>query len=343
MTKILFIDNGINFDSTIFREKPLGGAEVAFVSLVEELAKLKYEVVVYNNCINTGLIKGVYWKKLNSKINDENFDVLVINRGDKYLNFKKQCKRRIFWIHNPANYLLKYRYLSKLLFNKPIIVFSSNYHCSTYPQWAPAKKKIVIPYGVDQKLKSKKIKLPKPHAIFTSNPMRKLDWILDRWEKEIFPKISNAKLKLFAGIETYGSFGNKHKDMINRILFKAKSLKNRGVKVSLPLSREKLFNQIRKSRVLMYKGTSDETFCMAVAESQVLGIPAVVCNEGCLNERVINDETGYVCESEKEFSVKSIKLLKDDKTWMRMHKNLLCNNNHIDWSEVARKWKRIID
>ena len=343
MTKILFIDNGINFDSIIFREKPLGGAEVAFVSLVEELAKLKYEVVVYNNCLNPGLIKGVYWKKLNSKINDENFDVLVINRGDKYLNFKKQCKRRIFWIHNPANYLLKYRYLSKLLFNKPIIVFSSNYHCSTYPQWAPAKKKIVIPYGVDQKLKSKKINLPKPHAIFTSNPMRKLDWVLDRWEKEIFPKISTAKLKLFAGIATYGSFGNKHKDMINRILFKAKSLKNRGVKVSSPLSREKLFNQIRKSRVLMYKGTSDETFCMAVAESQVLGIPAVVCNEGCLNERVINDETGYVCESEEEFSAKSIKILKDDKTWMRMHKNLLCNNNHLDWSEVARKWKKIID
>ena len=93
----------------------------------------------------------------------------------------------------------------------------------------------------------------------------------------------------------------------------------------------------------MYKGTSDETFCMAVAEAQVLGIPTVVCNEGCLNERVINDETGYVCENEKEFSAKSIKLLKDDRTWMRMHKNLLCNNNHLDWSEVAIRWKKIID
>ena len=60
MTKILFVDNGINFDSTIFREKPLGGAEVAFVSLVEELANLKYEVVVYNDCLNPGLIKGEY-------------------------------------------------------------------------------------------------------------------------------------------------------------------------------------------------------------------------------------------------------------------------------------------
>ena len=35
MTKILFIDNGIEFDSKTLREKPYGGAEVAFVSLVE--------------------------------------------------------------------------------------------------------------------------------------------------------------------------------------------------------------------------------------------------------------------------------------------------------------------
>ena len=37
MTKILFIDNGIEFDSKTLREKPYGGAEVAFVSLVENL------------------------------------------------------------------------------------------------------------------------------------------------------------------------------------------------------------------------------------------------------------------------------------------------------------------
>ena len=63
MTKVLFVDNGIEFDSILFRERPLGGAEVAFVSLVEELAKLNLEIVVYNNCKNQGIIKNVRWKK----------------------------------------------------------------------------------------------------------------------------------------------------------------------------------------------------------------------------------------------------------------------------------------
>ena len=90
MTRVLFIDNGIEFDSVLFREKALGGAEVAFVSLVEELAKLNLEVIVYNNCKNQGLIKNVKWKKLSAKVFDEKFDVLVVNRGDKFLNFRKE-------------------------------------------------------------------------------------------------------------------------------------------------------------------------------------------------------------------------------------------------------------
>ncbi len=114
MKKILFIDDGIEFDSITAREKSTGGAESAFVSLAEALAKKNYEVCVYNNCKNTGLIKGVNWKKLSYKINDEKFNILIMNRGDKFLNFKKNCKNRIFWIHNPATYLLKLRYIKKL-------------------------------------------------------------------------------------------------------------------------------------------------------------------------------------------------------------------------------------
>ena len=65
MTKLLFVDDGIEFDSILLKKKAFGGAEFAFVSLVEELAKLNYEVVVYNNCLNEVKINGVQWKKLN--------------------------------------------------------------------------------------------------------------------------------------------------------------------------------------------------------------------------------------------------------------------------------------
>ncbi len=345
MIKLLFIDNGIEFDSKLFREKPLGGAEVAFVALVEELAKLNYEVVVYNNCKNQGRIKNVNWKKLDEKINDEKFDVLIVNRGDKFLNFRKDCKRRFFWIHNPANYLIKYRYLSKLFFNDFKIVFSSHYHVKTYPWWAPSKERVVIPYGVDNLLfKNIKRKVaPKPSAIFTSNPMRGLNWLLDRWESEIFPKTNNATLLLFTGSETYGKFGEKHSKEISAILKRAKSLNHKGVILNPPVERKKLFKKIAESRIFLYRGSNEETFCMSAAESQVIGTPAVVCNFGCLKERVKNRKTGFVCKNEKEFSYNTINILNDNNIWMRMHKNLIKDNNHFTWSEVAKKWKRIID
>mgnify|MGYP001295701985 CR=1 FL=1 len=59
MTKVLFIDDGIDFDAETARQKPIGGAETAFVSLVEELAKLNIEVVVYNNCLNQDEINSI--------------------------------------------------------------------------------------------------------------------------------------------------------------------------------------------------------------------------------------------------------------------------------------------
>ncbi|MBC10897.1 MAG: hypothetical protein CMP32_03180 [Rickettsiales bacterium] len=345
MTKILFIDDGIEFDSEILRKKPLGGAEVAFVSLVEELANLGYEVVVRNNCTKEGLIKNVLWKKLNAQIYEEKFDVVVINRGDKFLNFRRDCKKRIFWIHNPASYLLKYRYLSKLFLNKAKIVFSSQYHKRTYPWWAPSKERIVIPYGVDNSLfiNKKKRSCPRPHAIFTSNAMRGLEWLLELWVTKIHPNVKDGKLHLYTGSSTYGKYGQKHLKTINRIIKKAESFKNKGVILNSPVTRSKLFQKIKNSRVFLYQGSDDETFCMSAAESQVLKTPGIVKNYGSLSERIIHNKTGYICNNDKEFCLNTIKLLNDNNLWMKMHKNLLITNNHHTWSEVAKKWTKIID
>tara|TARA_B100000963_G_C22624213_1_gene671503 strand:- start:999 stop:2036 length:1038 start_codon:yes stop_codon:yes gene_type:complete len=345
MTKVLFIDNGIEFDSKLLREKPFGGAEVAFVSLVESLACLGLEIVVYNNCIYEGKINNVEWRKIGKKLHLESFDSLVVNRGDKYLNFRKECKNRIFWIHNPASYLLKYRYISKLFFNDFKIVFSSNYHLSTYPKWAPSQERIVIPYGMDDYLFSKnKIKrIPSKNAIFTSNPMRGLDWLLEKWEKQIYPKCKDSKLIIFSGSETYGSFGRKHSDQINNILLKAKSLKKKGVILKNPVNRKKLFKNIESSRVFLYKGSQDETFCMALAESQLLGVPAVVCDFGCMNERVIDNKTGFVCKNDDDFCSKTIDLLNNDKLWIKMNKESLKRENYFNWNEIAKKWLRILN
>tara|TARA_B100000989_G_C19512840_1_gene460026 strand:- start:924 stop:1961 length:1038 start_codon:yes stop_codon:yes gene_type:complete len=345
MKKILIIDDGIEFDSITVREKPSGGAENAFVSMVEAISKF-YKIKVFNNCKNVGYHEGVVWEKLSSKIENEKFDVLIINRGDKYLNFRSACKNRIFWIHNPAKYLLKYRYLSKLFFNPTKIIFSSEYHLKTYPKWAPSKKRYIIPYGIDNLfLNSVKINKPKkPIAIFTSNPLRGLDWLLDRWENEIISKVPEAELHLYSGIETYGNFGSKHSNKILSILQRAKQLRNLGVHLFKPLERSELKKKILNARIFLYQGSKEETFCMAVAEAQTLGLPTVVCDYGCMNERVKNNITGFVCDNNFSFSNNSVRLLKNENLWKQINKNIKKNNEcNKSWDEIAILWKKIIN
>ena len=344
MKKIIFIDDGIEFDSLTRLDQPTGGAENAFISLVESLARKGFNISVFNNCRNVGKINGVNWYRLEKSIFDQKFDIIVINRGDKFLNFKKECKKRIFWIHNPANYLMKFRYLSKLFLNPATIVFSGSHHFRTYPNWAPSKQKEIIPYGVEDFIFNSRenLKNIKPVAIFTSNPLRGLEWLLDIWVKEIFPAVPEATLKLFTGMQTYGKHGEKKNILAYPILDRAKNLKHKGVILKHPLPRNQLIKEIKQSRIFLYKGSFDETFCMSVAESQVLGIPSVVKDLGCMRERVIHGKTGFVAGSDQEFSSYAIKLLTEDKSWLNMHKYMLKNNTHFSWDKIAEMWKKIL-
>ena len=47
--------------------------------------------------------------------------------------------------------------------------------------------------------------------------MRGLEWLLTQWEENIFPNCKNAKLNVYSGFETYGSFGRKHSKKIKEI------------------------------------------------------------------------------------------------------------------------------
>ena len=79
------------------------------------------------------------------------------------------------------------------------------------------------------------------------------------------------------------------------ILQEPKNLKNKGVILNKPVKRQELVRYIKNSRLFLYQGSINETFCMSVAEAQVLGIPTVVKNLGCLAERVSNQRIQRLC------------------------------------------------
>ena len=343
MARILLADDGIVFDGQSLETGPLGGVESSVVNLMHELSKRGHDVHVRNNCVQALDHKGVSWRPI-SEAWPDNLDLYIANRGDKIIQRVPDAGRTVFWIHNPADYLMKWRYLSKLWWTKPDIIFIGWVHKTTYPAWAPGGDRIVIPYGLSEDFctAAPANAMPGPRAVFTSNPLRSLDWLLDRWAQDIKPRVTDAELHLFTGAATYGSAGDAKFDQMAVILAQADALRGQGVVVRGPVSKSQLIDEFRKARCMLYRGDINETFCLAVGEAQAMGVPAVVQKYGSVVERVVDGETGYIADDDRAFAEAAIKLLSDEDIWRRQHRTALEKQRSWRWSDAAAAFENLI-
>ena len=343
MADIVMADDGIVFDGNSLEEGPLGGAETAFISLAIAFGRRGHNVTVRNKCSSAMERAGVSWVPLEGAIS-ENCDLYIANRSDKLLPLARQAKQAVFWIHNPAQYLLKFRYLSKLWRRRPPIVFSGQYHANSYPKWAPDGGREIIPYGISEEFRTASPQdiVPPPRALFTSNPQRGLSWLLDVWRDHIHPKMSAAELHIYSGAATYGSHGASRAEQMEPILDKAKSLRHCNVISHDPVPKQALVNVLAQSRVLLYRGDPGETFCLAVGEAQAAGVPAVVQNIGCVAERVEHGRTGFVEDTDTAFARASLQLLEDDTLWKRQSAAALELQRQWGWDDAAASFERLI-
>jgi glycosyltransferase involved in cell wall biosynthesis len=343
MARIVLADDGICFDGTTLTAQPLGGVETSVILLVRELARRGHEVLVRNKCERALFHEGVEWAPISDGL-PERADLYIANRGDRLLPLMPKARRTVFWIHNPARYLLKWRYLSKLWRLKPIVVFIGDYHAGTYPGWAPDGGRVVIPYGIADEFLTAEIDPtpPPPRAIFTSNPLRSLGWLLDLWAEQIRPQVPAAELHLFSGAATYGGVGAAKKAEMEAVLERARALVHSGVVLRNPLPKVGLIEELRAARAMLYRGDVNETFCLAVGEAQAMGVPAVVQDLGSVGERVSDNETGYVTSDAVSFAEAAVRLLTDDDLWSRQHRAALDRRSDMGWQQAAQAFEELI-
>ncbi len=343
MADIVMVDDGIAFDGRLAESAPMGGAEAAFVGLAEALARRGHNVTIYNNCALSLDHRGVAWRRLGDGM-PQTADLYIANRGDKLLRRVAGARRTIFWIHNPAGYLLKWRYLSKLAWRRPLIVFSGPSHASTYPAWAPSGGRVVIPYGIAEIFRTTPPASdpPPPRALFTSNPLRGLDWLLDIWERRIRPRVPEAELHLFSGPRTYGAAGARKQAAMLPVLERAAAMAAAGVVLREPVAKAALAAEMRRMRVFLYRGDVGETFCAAAGEAQAMGIPGVVQPIGSLAERIVDGVTGTVARDGDVFAEAAVSLLTDDELWRRQHDAALACQRGFGWDEAAAEFEKLL-
>ena len=337
---IIMTDDGIRFDGRMAESEPLGGAETAFVGLAEGFAARGHEVVAYCNAAQSIEHRGVRWHPI-AEGPPAAADLYIANRGDKLLSLVPRARSVAFWIHNPGSYLLKWRYLWKLARRRPAIVFCGAFHASTYPRWAPAGARVLIPYGISEVFRRTPPAdaPPAPRAVFTSNPTRSLDWLLDLWVEQIRPRVPGAELHIFSGPRTYGAMGVAKAAQMLPVLERARALGTAGVVLRGAVGKQELATEMARMRAYLYRGDPGEAFCTSAGEAQAMGLPGVVENIACMAERIDHGVTGCVAANRDEFVRAAARILTDDSLWRAQHAAALARKRNFGWGDAAAQFE----
>jgi glycosyltransferase involved in cell wall biosynthesis len=221
-------------------------------------------------------------------------------------------------------------------------VLESLHQVQRYSSFLPRREPhILIPLGLpdDVRGQSPLAKPPPPRAIFASRPNLHLRELVEIWAQSILPRVPEAVLDVY-GVNPLQPGQDAWEQWAGTYLpADAPPAVKRSVRVHPAASREKLIEAMRSSRAMLYLGHHLEAFCLAVAEAQALGLPAVVRPLGAVGERVIDGVTGFHRSDPQGFGEAAVSLLSDDALWRRQHLAALRRQQGISWSEYAGRFE----
>jgi len=341
MATIIIADTTKHYDGTYLETRPLGGTESSVIRLARALAHRGHDLTVHTNCDGPVDDQGVKWRPL-SDTPSESCDLYIAVQHPWLLPFVRNARRRAIWVAWQVNHLKHYKQIWRMWLYRPIPVLISLYQVRIYSPFLPKRDPhIVVPHGLPDDIRGlpSLATPPPPRAIFTSRPNLELKKLVEIWGTHILPRVPGATLDV-CGVHDLAPGQDAWDAWEGSYLPKAQPPEvKRSVRVHPTMSRPQLNDLLRSSRVLLYLGHRLEAFCLAVAEAQALGVPAVVGPIAAVPERVLDGVTGFHRAGPKEFADAAVSLLSDDGLWRRQHEAALKYQQGITWAEVAGRFE----
>ena len=330
--RIVLATEGPRLPAERLLAQPSGGVELALAMLVRALARAGHAVTVLAGTAPDETDgDGVVWAASTTGP----ADLVIANRAPK-LFWRLPRGPRVLWLHNPARYLRKPRHAVPLLLARPRIVVLGPSHSATLPAFF-AGRALEIPLAVAPPFDAGGTARPPPgpRAVFASNPLRGLDALLGLWAARILPAVPDATLHVFAGAGVYGDDA-KLAARVAPVLERAAHTP--GVVLRGPQTRAVLAHEYGRARAMLYLGDAGETFCLAVAEAQAVGLPCVLGAAGAQAERLRDGQTGILAADHDAFVAGAIRLLRDDAAWASLHAGAIARGPGADWAAVASRF-----
>lgn len=327
MKHVVFVCNTV-IDGREFRHRAMGGLESAVVQLAEALAARGNTVTVLTAKEEPLEFNGVSWRPLHESEMLE-ADLVVANGTAGELRYVK-AKRQAIWLHCTYAFdkFLRKGDVLTTLYYRPAGILFGRHHQDVVSRLIPYYPRLIIPHGVGEPFTTAAPAetTPPPRAIHFSQPYRDSQNLVRIWVEAIHPKVPGAEFHMFTGDWRPEGFAET-------------SLAESGIVFRDRVSKDGLVEEMRRTRVTLYRGHKDETFCLAAAESTAMGVPVVTAGIGALKERVRHGETGLIGPSDTEFAEAAVRVLTDDELWSRMHDNGLATRGDNSWDAIAAMWE----
>lgn len=377
--KIAICDKlGLCYDGDTIHNRGLGGSESAVILMSKELAKLGFDVSVFNNCNDSsysgeGIYDNVrYIDNSNATNHNEEYDITIVSRTvEPFINknrypFLQNSKLKILWLHD--TFCEGDEYLEDLVVKKDIdyIFTLSDFHTNYVLTCDHGKKRMyevlknsvfqtrngTVKYFDDIDISQK----DRNHFVYNASLTKGLIPLLE----DIWPKVKSyipeAYLTVIGGyykFREYSELDEQGKQL--KKLIKDPKYKKIDVTFTDVISQKQVAEIIKNAGFMLYPNIFPETSGISTLESLLYKTPIITNTFGALEETAISQacyKLDYPVEPNVLFQTidkksqieKFVKLTIDayNDPYLYQQKCNYCSviDDISGWDTVALEWKR---
>ena len=304
--KIAFIDTlGLTYDGSTLSKRGLGGSESAVIRMSQELAKIGFDVTVFNDCTsddsNPGRYDGVNYCPLNEVHSGSGFDVCIVSRSVKPIaedwHVIQKSRHVCLWMHDTfcegddqIEYLINIGKLNEIF---TLSDWHTGYvtHCDHgfRRNYDVLKNHIFMtrngignmnPGWIDIRDKDPNL------FVFNASVTKGMIPLVKQIWPKVKERIPQAKLKIIGGYYKFREAAGpdqQQKDWNELALQHGKDIHFTGV-----ITQQEISDILRKASYMIYPVGFPETFGISTLEALAHNVPLITCRFGALEETAID-------------------------------------------------------
>ncbi len=372
--KIAFIDTlGLTYDGSTLEKRGLGGSESAVIRMSEELAKIGFDVTVYNDCMSDDSKPGIYndvkYSPVeNAKIQCLKYDVVVVSRSIKPIaedwGTVLEAKHVCLWMHDTfcegddqIEYLVNVGKLQEIF---TLSDWHTGYvtHCDHgfRRNYDVLKNHIFLtrngignmnPGWIDIRDKDPNL------FVFNASVTKGMVPLVKQIWPEVKRRIPDAKLKIVGGYYKFREAAEpdqQQKDWTELMLHHGHSIEFTGV-----ITQQEISDILRKASYMIYPVGFPVTFGISTLEALAHNVPLITCQFGALEETAIDLASWKIkypvepnwamhwLNQEHQVNLFVDKVVEAyNNPYLRQQKMYACNQvkDICTWDTVALQWKQ---